>query len=190
MDLPINPFQTPGKIGPIGINWLIENPRLFTSFPRSMQDRMATRAIRAAGSSWLRPRTAAVTITPGRHANSAAARGEKAVLQLNDGTESVFDHVLLGTGYRVSVSRMSFLPGDLSQSIRTVKGYPVLNRGFESSVRGLYFVGASGAYSFGPLCRFVAGTPYTATTLARFAVKQSKKQRRQSLVVAAEAQRT
>jgi hypothetical protein len=85
---------------------------------------------------------------------------------------------------------MSFLPGDLSQSIRTVKGYPVLNRGFESSVRGLYFVGASGAYSFGPLCRFVAGTPYTATTLARFAVKQSKKQRRQSLVVAAEAQRT
>jgi FAD-dependent urate hydroxylase len=189
MDLPINPFQTPGKIGPIGINWLIENPRLFTAFPRPWQDRMATRAIRAAGSSWLRSRTAEVRITPGRHALSAAARGEKAVLQLNDGTESVFDHVLLGTGYRVSVSRMSFLAGDLSQSIHTVKGYPVLNRGFESSVRGLYFVGASGAYSFGPLCRFVAGTPYTAATLARFAVKQTKTQRRQSLVVAAEAQR-
>jgi cation diffusion facilitator CzcD-associated flavoprotein CzcO len=190
MDLPINPFQAPGKIGPIGINWLIENPRLFTSFPRLWQDRMAIRAIRAAGSSWLRSRTAAVTLRPGRHALSATARREKVQVELNDGTESVFDHVLLGTGYRVSVSRMNFLSGDLSQAISTVKGYPVLNRGFESSVRGLYFVGASGAYSFGPLCRFVAGTPYTATTLARFAVKQAKKQRRQSLVVATEAQRT
>jgi hypothetical protein len=84
---------------------------------------------------------------------------------------------------------MSFLSDDLSQSIDTVKGYPMLNRGFESSVRGLYFVGASGAYSFGPLCRFVAGTPYTATALARFAVRQAKRQRRQSLVVAGEAQR-
>jgi thioredoxin reductase len=189
MDLPINPFQAPGKIGPIGINWLIENPRLFTSFPRSWQDRMATRAIRPAGSSWLRSRTAGVTLRPGRHALQAAARGEKVHLELNDGTESVFDHVLLGTGYRVSVSRMSFLSDDLSQSIDTAKGYPMLNRGFESSVRGLYFVGASGAYSFGPLCRFVAGTPYTATALARFAVRQAKRQRRESLVVAGEAQR-
>jgi NADPH-dependent 2,4-dienoyl-CoA reductase/sulfur reductase-like enzyme len=190
MDLPINPFQAPGKIGPIGINWLIENPRLFTSFPRSMQDRMATRAIRPAGSSWLRSRTASVTIKPGRHAISAAARGEKVLLQLNDGTETPFDHVLLGTGYRVSVSRMNFLSADLSQAVNTVKGYPVLNRGFESSVRGLYFVGASGAYSFGPLCRFVAGTPYAATALSRFAIKQNRKHGRRSLVVPAPATRS
>ena len=39
MDLPINPFKTPGKIGPIGINWLVENPRLFTAFPRRIQER-------------------------------------------------------------------------------------------------------------------------------------------------------
>jgi lysine/ornithine N-monooxygenase len=187
MDLPINPFQAPGKIGPIGINWLIENPRLFTSFPRSLQDRMATRAIRPAGSSWLRSRAAGATIKPGRYAESAAARGDQVHLQLNDGTESALDHVLLGTGYRVSVSRISFLSDDLSQSIHTVKGYPVLNRGFESSVRGLYFVGASGAYSFGPLCRFVAGTPYAASALARFAAKRAKKQGRPRLVMPAEA---
>jgi len=189
MDSPINPFQVPGKIGPVGINWLIENPRLFTAFPRALQERMAYRAIRPAGSSWLRPRTAAVTIKPGRHAVAAAARGHKVLLQLNDGTENVVDHVLLGTGYRVSVSRMNFLAGDLRKSIRTAKGYPVLNRGFESSVPGLYFVGASGAYSFGPLCRFVAGTPYTARTLTKFAARNAKKQRRNSLVFAGETQR-
>jgi thioredoxin reductase len=187
MDLPINPFQTPGKIGPMGINWLIENPRLFTSCPRSLQDRMAYRAIRPAGSSWLRSRTAAATLKPGCHAVSASAAGGKVQLKLNDGSESVVDHVLLGTGYRVSVARMNFLSGDLPQAIRTAKGYPILNRGFESSVRGLYFVGATGAYSFGPLCRFVAGTPYTARTLARYAVKNAGKRQRQSLVVPAEA---
>jgi thioredoxin reductase len=183
MDLPINPFQVPGKIGPLGINWLVENPRLFTSFPRRMQERMAARAIRPAGSSWLRSRTAAVALKPGRQVVSAKAVGDKIQLKLNDETLSV-DHVLLGTGYRVSVARMSFLPGDLAQSIRTVKGYPVLNRGFESSVPGLYFVGATGMYSFGPLCRFVAGTPYTATTLAKFAVRKAKRLPRRSLVVA------
>ncbi len=146
MDLPINPFQAPGKIGPMGINWLIEHPRLFTSFPRSLQDRMAYRAIRPAGSSWLRSRTAPATIKPGCHAVSSSAVGDKVHLKLNDGTESVVDHVLFGTGYRVSVARMNYLSADLSQTIQTVKGYPVLNRGFESSIRGLYFVGASGAY--------------------------------------------
>ncbi len=117
---------------------------------------------------------------------TASPRGDKVQLQLNDGTESLVDHVLMGTGYRVSVARMNFLTADLSQAIHTVKGYPVLNRGFESSVKGLYFVGATGAYSFGPLCRFVAGTPYTAPTMAKFAAKQAKKQRRRSLTVLAE----
>jgi thioredoxin reductase len=187
MDLPINPFQAPGKIGPMGINWLIEHPRLFTSFPRSLQDRMAYRAIRPAGSSWLRSRTAPATIKPGCHAVSSSAVGDKVHLKLNDGTQSVADHVLFGTGYRVSVARMNYLSADLSQTIQTVKGYPVLNRGFESSIRGLYFVGASGAYSFGPLCRFVAGTPYTAQTLANFAAKNARKQPRRSLVVREEA---
>jgi hypothetical protein len=184
MDLPINPFQTPGKIGPMGINWLIENPRLFTSFPRSLQDRMATRAIRPAGSSWLRSRTTGVTLKPGRHAVSAAARGDKVHLKLNDGAESVVDHVLLGTGYRVSVARMNYLANDLSQAIRTVKGYPVLDRGYESSIRGLYFVGASAAFSFGPLCRFVAGTPYTARTLAKYAAKKHSRRRVAAAVTA------
>jgi thioredoxin reductase len=177
MDTPINPFQAPGKIGPIGINWLIENPRLFTAFPRPMQERMATRAIRPAGSSWLRSRTARATLKPDHYVVSAAVRGDKVHLKLNSGTDSVVDHVLLGTGYRVSIARMNYLSGDLSQAILTAKGYPVLNRGFESSVRGLYFVGATGAYSFGPLCRFVAGTPYAAHTLTKFAVKKNAKPR-------------
>jgi len=166
MDLKINPFPAPGRIGPIFVNWLIEHPNLFTLFPRRLQDRLAVRAIRPAGSSWLRPRTQGVKFTTSRQVVSAAARGDRVCLRLNDGTDCQADHVLLGTGYKVAISRYGFLSSELLQGIRTVNGYPVLNRGFESSLPGLYFVGATAAYSFGPLCRFVAGTQFTAATLA------------------------
>jgi thioredoxin reductase len=59
------------------------------------------------------------------------------------------------------------VPLELLQAIRTVNGYPVLDGGFQSSVPGLYFVGATAAYSFGPLCRFVVGTRFAAHTLTR-----------------------
>jgi hypothetical protein len=49
--------------------------------------------------------------------------------------------------------------------LERVDGYPVLSAGFESSVPGLHFVGAPGAYSFGPLCRFVSGSGYTARSV-------------------------
>jgi cation diffusion facilitator CzcD-associated flavoprotein CzcO len=172
MDCKINPFQAPGKIGPIGINWLIEQPTLFTLFPRRLQAWMAARAIRPAGSSWLRSRTAAVTFRTRRHVLSATVRGEKVHLHLNDGTDCEADHVLLGTGYKIAIARYGFLSQDVLQAVRTVNGYPVLNRGFESSLPGMYFVGTTSAYSFGPLSRFVAGTPFTAATLASYAVKK------------------
>ncbi len=89
------------------------------------------------------------------------------LLTLNDVKEYEADHILLATGYKVSVARMSYLAPELSRCVRTVKGYPVLDSGFQSSVPGLYFVGATATHSFGPLCRFVAGTPYTAAALTR-----------------------
>jgi hypothetical protein len=77
--------------------------------------------------------------------------------------------VLLGSGYQVSLARYGFLSPDVLQAVNTARGYPVLNAGFESSLAGLYFVGAPAAYSFGPLCRFVAGTGFTARALTRSA---------------------
>jgi hypothetical protein len=85
--------------------------------------------------------------------------------------------VLLGTGYKIDIARYPFLSPDLVQAVRSVNGYPVLNAGFESSVRGLYFVGTTAAHSFGPLCRFVAGTPFTAATIAKFIRKKKASSR-------------
>lgn len=173
MDSKLNPFKAPGKIGPVGINWLLEHPALFTMMPRKHQDAMAFRAIRPAASSWLRSRTQHVTVTTNRHAVKAAERGGKVHLQLNDGSERTVDHVLLGTGYKIDIARYGFLSEDLLQRVRTVRGYPVLNGRFESSLPGLYFVGATAAYSLGPFFRFVAGTQYAAEALSRHLVRTS-----------------
>jgi hypothetical protein len=157
----------PSDIGPPGINWLVDKPDLFKRLPLALQDRFARRAIRPAGAGWLRPRIDGATITAGRVVASVTSAAHRVRIGLDDGTERHVDHVLLATGYRVDVSRCAFLAPQLSRAIRTVDGYPELAAGFESSIPGLHFVGAAAAASFGPLMRFVAGTKYASTALAR-----------------------
>ena len=76
-----------------------------------------------------------------------------------------FEHVIAATGYRAEVRRLPFLDAALLGETRTVEGTPVLNRSFESSVPGLYYVGLASANSFGPLVRFAFGAGFTARRL-------------------------
>jgi hypothetical protein len=89
------------------------------------------------------------------------------LLELNDGSERVFDHVLVGTGYQVDIAQYPFLSALVLERIERVGGYPVLDEGFETSLAGLHFVGAPAAWSFGPLMRFVAGTEFASPAVAR-----------------------
>lgn len=152
-------------VGPAGISRLVAMPHVFRRFPRKFQDRTAYRAIRPAGAGWLRPRLVGVPITLGRHVVSATVKGSQLHLKLDDGSERLIDHALLATGYRVDVSRYGFLSESLVKGLETVDGYPVLKRGLESSVPGLYIVGKPAAWSFGPLLGFVSGTEFAANEL-------------------------
>src|SRR5215813_3044046 len=64
------------------------------------------------------------------------------------------------------LARYSFLAERLLNAIRRIDGFPQLDAGFETSVRGLHFLGAPAAWSFGPLMRFVAGASYASRALA------------------------
>jgi thioredoxin reductase len=77
------------------------------------------------------------------------------------------DHVVAATGYQVAVSRLRFIHQSIQSRIRKVADTPILGRHFESSVPGLYFIGAAAANSFGPLLRFAFGANYTAKRLVR-----------------------
>ena len=75
------------------------------------------------------------------------------------------DHVIAATGYKPAVSRLEFVDESVQSRVRTAGEAPVLNRHFESSVSGLYFVGAAAANSFGPLLRFAYGARFAAERL-------------------------
>jgi len=80
------------------------------------------RATRPAGSAWLVNRLDGVTITSGVSVNMAEAGPEGLTLLLSDGSMRCVDHAILGTGYRVDISRYGFLPPGLVEDIKRVEG--------------------------------------------------------------------
>jgi thioredoxin reductase len=77
------------------------------------------------------------------------------------------DHVIAATGYRVALSRLEFIEQPVQSRIRKVADTPILDRNFETTVPGLYFIGAAAANSFGPLLRFAYGARYAAERVSR-----------------------
>lgn len=159
-------FYSWTDVGPAGISQVVSRPALLKRFSRETQDRLRIRSIRPAGASWLMARLASVPITTGRSIVSGAAVGSEIRLKLDNAGERAADHVLLGTGYRVDVTRYGFLAPSLLVDLRLSGGFPQLGPGFESSVPGLHFLGAPASWSYGPLMNFVSGTRYAGRHLA------------------------
>jgi thioredoxin reductase len=159
-------FYAPSDIGPAGASWLVHAPWAFRRIPRTIQDPLAVRCIRPAASDWLAPRLSGVPVTFASTVAGVSERNGRLRIELDDGTERTADHALLATGYRVDIERYPFLDRQLVQEVDQVGGFPKLGRGFESSVRGLHFVGAPAAWSYGPLSRFVAGAGYAARAVS------------------------
>jgi len=107
----------------------------------------------------------------------ATVQNGRVSLQLTDGAGTqktlMTDHVIAATGYKVDLRRLAFMDSDLQSGIRSVEHTPVLSSNFESSVPGLYFVGASAANTFGPLLRFAFGAGFTARRLSRHLAKSA-----------------
>jgi FAD-dependent urate hydroxylase len=160
-------LYSPFDIGPAGVSRIVAIPDSVKYFPRSIQDAFRRRALRPAGARWLVDRFKDIRISRGRFVESATPSGSGLRLRLNDGSFREVDHALLGTGYRVDVTRYPFLPSELSQNLAQVNGFPRLTPGFESSIPGLHFMGAPSSWNFGPLMFFVCGTDYAARRLAR-----------------------
>jgi len=161
-------LYAPTDVGPAGISQIVARPDLVRRFSRPIQDWLRKRSIRPAGARWLVDRLKDVPMHLERTAVAAIAKGGRVEVRLNDGSERDFDHVFLGTGYRVDVSKYDFLAPKLAGSISRFQGYPRLTDGFETSVPGLHILGAPAVWSFGPLMQFVVGTHYSSRALLQY----------------------
>jgi hypothetical protein len=84
-----------------------------------------------------------------------------------DGSEELLvDHAIAATGYRADLRRVPFIPSELRSAIASTAETPILSSRFESSVPGLFFVGALSANTFGPLTRFAFGAGFAAERVA------------------------
>jgi cation diffusion facilitator CzcD-associated flavoprotein CzcO len=161
-------------VGPAGISQIVSRPDLVRRLSRRVQDRLRSRSVRPAVARWLQTRVKDVPINLGRTVVSVSRARDRVKIRLDDGSERMADHVLLGTGYRVDISKYDFLPPELVRSIDGFNGYPCLRTGLETSVPGLHILGAPAAYTFGPLMQFVSGTHYASRSLTSCIAKKGR----------------
>jgi hypothetical protein len=160
-----------GAVGPFPLDRLVDMPGIVRLLPSGLRDWIAIRSLRPAATAWLKPRAGGTRFNPGRTVVKARPHGEQIALDLDDGARSLFDHVLLGTGYRIDIGKLGVFAPELLARITRDQGYPILSAGFESSVPGLHFAGSSALKSMGPLMRFVWGAGYTARAMTRAVVR-------------------
>jgi hypothetical protein len=159
-------------LGPGKKNRLLEELPLALHFvPTARRVRFVKKYLGAAAPWWITDRVRdVVPISLSTSVTSAKAHGDRVRLTVRQGTESRtldLDHVIAGTGFVSDVERLVYLDEALRARIRRVEGAPALSMHFESSVRGLYFMGPIAAFSFGPLFRFVCGAKHAAPSVAR-----------------------
>jgi hypothetical protein len=151
------------SIAPGWLNWVWDKlPYLFYRFPQNKKDAY-TSGYQSGACDWLRSRVLGkATLHEGQILHDVRVNRGRLQGRLSGGGQVAADHIVLATGYRVDVNRLSMLHPALRAEIETDRGTPILNHWFEASVPGLFFVGATSLRAFGPLYRFVAGCPAAA----------------------------
>ena len=153
------------------------SPTAFRRLPQGVRVIKARTVLGPLGAWWLKDRVEGVIeILRTTHVREAETNGSGVRLLLDGPSRSSLevDHVIAGTGFRIDLARLPYLPEGLRARIATLGGYPVLTRAGESTVPGLYFVGAPAAFGLGPSMRFIAGTHNVARQLAQSASNRAR----------------
>jgi FAD-dependent urate hydroxylase len=154
------------------------SPALYRRLPEDTRVWLARRVLGPAGSWWLKGRVEGVVeALHGHRVQKATAQGSGVRLVLDGPSQTSLDvdHVVCGTGFPIDIARLPFLPASLLARTTTVRGYPVLSRAGESSVPGLYFVGAPSTPSLGVSGRFIAGTHTIARVLSQAVARRVRR---------------
>ncbi len=159
----------------LGLGWrsrmCTDIPLVFHALPQSLRIKAVTKHLGPAPCWFTREAVAdRLPMHVGVTLAGAHARGDRACLELRGPSQKErqleFDHVIAATGYKAAIARLPFMHESLLARVHTAHETPILNRRFESSVPGLYFVGAAAANSFGPLLRFAYGAKFAASRIA------------------------
>ena len=169
-----------------------DSPAAFRLLPESVRVRKALTSFGPKGAWWLRDRVEGVLeVLTGHQLRSAEPHGSGVRLHLDGPERSSIeaDHVIAGTGFRIDVSRLTYLSKEIQTGLTTRGNCPLVNRAGESTIPGMYFAGALTSVSLGPGVRFISGTHQTAPQLARSVARHARKGKSRVEPVAVRASR-
>jgi cation diffusion facilitator CzcD-associated flavoprotein CzcO len=159
----------------LGIGWRSrlcnDMPLMFRTMPRQFRLGVVRSHLGPSGGWFSRDKiNNGVATHLGAEMTHVTARGDKIFLRIKtderEERELECDHIIAATGYRPDLSRLPFMSAEALASIHTVDRTPVLSSRFESSLRGLFFIGPVSANVFGPLMRFSCGNRFAARRVA------------------------
>ncbi len=149
--------------GPPGLNRVVLHPDLFARMPAAVRTGLNRRLLRAGASTELRNRLEGeVRLSEHRTIRRVEPAREALELVLDNGERRAVDRVILATGYRFDLDRLTFIAPEVRAGIRVSRGWPVLDARFRSTDRDVFFVGYAAEDRFGPLSRYVEGTRFAA----------------------------
>lgn len=157
----------PTDLGGLRTARKMADPEKFRRQAPEMQEALLRDCARPVGAYWLPQRLNGVRVKTGVTVEGVDIVGDGLKLTFSDGSSGLTDRVLLGTGYKIDLSKLQVLDRALRDQIVTAgDGYPILTSGMQTSVRGLYMVGVVAEKILGPTLRFVTGTSNAAPRLA------------------------
>ncbi|MCM3630000.1 NAD(P)-binding domain-containing protein [Paenibacillus glycanilyticus] len=112
-----------------------------------------------------------------RTINQVSVVNNKVQLKLTNGEEIYADYVIVASGFKIHLDKLTFVEDLLKNQIvreEESAAFPKLNQNFESNLKGLFFAGPLSAHSHGPTFRFILGLDKASKTIIRSITTQEE----------------
>ena len=156
------------------VDAMVENPNWFRQLSQEERDAVSQRHWaegRLKVEPWLEARIMndVVKVWPRTEviACEVESNGEIKVKLSNDETLLV-DHIILATGYKVSIEKVPFLAqGNMLPNLAVKNGFPVLDDHFQTNLPGLFITSIPATQDFGPFFAFTVSVRTSAKLIGQ-----------------------
>lgn len=161
------------------VDGMVADPAWFRRLPQAEKDAIVKRMWgegRLKVEPWLEKRVMKPNTSIHQKASllSCVERSDGALdVKLDNGDAFVVDDVILATGYKVELERLSFLKnGNMFDKVEVKNGFPVLDPHFQTTAKGLYFTSMPAGQDFGPFFGFTVSVRASAKIIGNALVSK------------------
>ena len=161
------------------VDGMVADPAWFRGLPQAEKDAIVKRMWgegRLKVEPWLEKRVMKPNTSIHQKASLLACveRSDGALdVKLDNGDAFVVDDIILATGYKVELERLSFLKnGNMFDKVEVKNGFPVLDPHFQTTAKGLYFTSMPAGQDFGPFFGFTVSVRASAKIIGNALVSK------------------